>query len=55
MYKKLVGMIASIETREDFNKASGEIDRAFQSEKITWKDNETLYKLMQKISDLMNS
>lgn len=54
MYKKLVGLITDIKTSEDFNKISGEIDRAFQAEKITWKDNETLHKLLQKISDLMN-
>ena len=34
---------------DDFNKACGEIDRAFQAEKINWDDHELLYSLVSKI------
>lgn len=50
MFKKLVKMIAEINGTEDFDKACGEIDRAFQSEKITWADHEVLYTLMGKLN-----
>lgn len=54
MFKKLVALILEIETPDDLNHACGEINRAFQDEKISFKDNELLYKLIQKISNLMN-
>lgn len=54
MFKKLVAIITEIETQQDLNHACGEIDRAYQSDKITAKDNELLYKLIGKISELKN-
>lgn len=49
-YKALVEQIIAIETREDFNRACGAIDRAYQQgEKITYKDNEQLYRLISKV------
>lgn len=50
-YKALVEQIIAIETREDFDKACAAIDRAYQhGEKITFKDNEQLYRLISKVS-----
>ncbi len=49
-YKALVDQIIAIETRDDFNKACAAIDRAYQhGEKITFKDNEQLYRLISKV------
>lgn len=49
MFKKIVSAIAAIHTQEDFNAVCGIIDTAYQQEKITWKDHETLYSLIIKI------
>ena len=48
-FKQLVKAFTIIETEDDFNRACGEIDRAFQAEKINWDDHELLYKLVSKI------
>lgn len=47
MFKKLVKMIAEIETTVEFDEACGAIDRAFDREKISWDDHETLYTLLR--------
>lgn len=47
MFKKLAKMIAAIETVSEFDEACGSIDRAFDREKITWADHETLYSLLR--------
>lgn len=50
-YKALVEQIIAIETKDDFNKACAAIDRAYQQgEKITFDDNEQLYRLISKVS-----
>lgn len=51
MFKKLVEIIASIATLEDFNYACGRVDRAFQDEKISWSDHQLLYKLLSLLPD----
>lgn len=49
-YKALVEQIIAIETRDDMNKACAAIDRAYQhGEKISYKDNEQLYRLIGKV------
>lgn len=48
-YKQIVGCIAAITTREDFNKVCGMIDSSYQHEKISWKDHEILYAVVGKI------
>ena len=48
-FKQLVDTIASISSKEDFNRACGEIDDSFQHDKITWNDHELLYKLISKL------
>ena len=47
-FKKLVALIAGTEitTWDEFNEICGKISRAFETEKITYKDYETLYSLM---------
>jgi len=49
MFKKLVKRIAEIASWDDFNRVSGEVDTAFQQEKITWADHELLHTLLGKI------
>lgn len=46
MFKKLVKMIAEIETVSEFDEACGAIEQAFSRDKITWADHETLYSLL---------
>lgn len=54
MFKKLVALILEVETHDDLNHVCGEIDRAYQSDKISAKDNDLLYKMVSKISALNN-
>lgn len=46
MYKKLIQMLIEAKTRDDINKVCGAVDRAYQSDKITFKDNEQMYALI---------
>ena len=48
-YKQIVGCIAAITTKEDYNTVCGMIDFSFQKEKISWKDHEVLYAVMRHI------
>lgn len=45
MFKKLVKSIAAVKTEADRNGCFAQIDRAFDAEKISWDDHETLYNL----------
>ena len=45
-YKELVQAIISIANEQDFNEVCGKINRAFESEKISWKDHEQLFELV---------
>ena len=45
MFKKLVKAIAAIKTEDDRNSCFAQIDRAFDAEKISWDEHETLYGL----------
>lgn len=49
MYKKLVQMIIDANSEEDVNVTCSMIDRAFNDGKISWKDHEQLYALIEKI------
>ena len=46
-FKKLVQLIADIETTVEFDEACGAIDRAFDRCKITPADHEILYRLLR--------
>lgn len=48
-YKQLVEQLSEIKTKEDLWNLCGEIDRSYQHEKITYKDNETLYKIINNV------
>ena len=46
-FKKLVERIAQgVKTWDEFNEVGGQISRSFETEKITYKDYETLYDLL---------
>ena len=49
MYKKIVQMLIWAETSEEISEVCRTIDKAFENEKISWKDNEQLYDLVAKI------
>lgn len=50
MFKKLVAMIVNIENHEDFDKVCGMIEITFNHDKISRKDYELLYALLNKIT-----
>lgn len=50
MFKKLVKSIAAIKTEGDRNSCFAQIDRAFDAEKISWDDHETLYNLTSMVN-----
>ena len=49
MFKKLVTRVAEIETLEQYNAVCGEVDDAFNRERISWSDHELLYNLLAKV------
>ena len=50
-YKALVDQIIAAKSQDDVSKVSAAIDNAYQhGEKITWADNEQLYRLLARIS-----
>ena len=48
-FKKLVTAISKIRSAEDCNILRGQIDRAFDLEKINWADHERLYNIVDMI------
>lgn len=48
-FKQLVAQLSEIKTTQDLWDLCGEIDRSYQHEKITYKDNETLYKIINNV------
>lgn len=50
MFKKFVKRLAALETREQADSLWFEIDIAYQHEKITWDDHQTLFALIGKIA-----
>lgn len=51
-YKEIVAAVISAKTDEDVAVVGGMIDRAFETEKITWKDHEQLWALLSKVTAL---
>ena len=49
MFKKLVMAIAAIQNENDRDECFGQIDRAFEEERISFKDHELLYGLADKV------
>lgn len=50
MYKKIIAEIIKAETIDDLDKIEASIDRAFEAEKITYKDHEQLFDMIAKVS-----
>lgn len=48
-FKKLVALISEIKNEDDYWKVYGQIDIAFQKEKITWNDHECLFNILRLI------
>ncbi len=49
-YKEIVAALIDASTEKDISEVGGMIDRAFEAEKISWKDHEQLYALLSKIA-----
>lgn len=50
MFKKIVALIIAAESVADLDAICFEIDKAFNANKITWKEDELLYDLICKVS-----
>lgn len=50
MFRELVKSIAAIKTENDRDDCWAQIDRAFEEEKISWDDHETLYNLTSMVN-----
>ena len=48
-FKQLVSQLAEVRTKEDLWTLCGDIDQSYQHEKITYKDNETLYQIINHV------
>jgi hypothetical protein len=48
-FKQLIGQLAEVKTKEDLWALCGEVDMSYQHEKITYKDNETIYKIINNV------
>lgn len=48
MFKKLIARVLEVKTDTELNALCADIDRAYQSGKITAQDNELLYRLINK-------
>lgn len=51
MFKTLLQKIIEANSPEDVSRVCGEIDNAYQREKISYKDHEMLYNLIRKYVD----
>lgn len=48
-FKQLVTALSEIKTKEDLQHFCYEIDMSYQHDKITYTDNETLYKIINNV------
>ena len=49
-FKQLVEELSNVRTKEDLNRFCFQIDMSYQHGKITYKDNETLYRIVNNVS-----
>ena len=54
MFKKIMDNIMNANTADEVATAALEIDVAFQAGKLNWNDHQRLYKLVNKLCDLMS-
>lgn len=52
-YKEIIEALAGVQTQADIDHICGMIDRAYHGGKISYKDNEQLYRLVQRMNDLI--
>ena len=48
-FKQLVERLAEIRSEDDCNRFCGDVDRSYQAGKITYKDNETFYNIINHV------
>lgn len=48
-FKQLIIQLAEVQIKEDLYNLMGEVDMSYQHEKITYKDQETIYKIINNI------
>lgn len=49
-FKQLVVELSNVRTKEDLNRFCFQIDMSYQHDKITYQDNETLYRIVNNVS-----
>lgn len=49
-FKQLVVELSNVRTKEDLNPICFQIDMSYQHGKITYQDNETLYRIVNNVS-----
>ena len=49
-FKQLVEELSNVKTKEDLNRFCFQIDMSYQHGKITFQDNETLYRIVNNVS-----
>ena len=49
-FKQLVVELSNVKTKEDLNRFCFQIDMSYQHDKITFQDNETLYRIVNNVS-----
>lgn len=48
-FKQLISQLAEVRTKEDVWTLCGEVDQSYQHGKITYNDNETIYKIINHV------
>ena len=48
-FKQLITDLANIKTKEDLWTLCGAVDQSYQHEKITYKDSETIYRIINNV------
>lgn len=49
-FKQLVVELSNVRTKEDLNAFCADVDMSYQHDKITYQDNETLYRIVNHVS-----
>lgn len=49
LFKALMARVLEAKTEDEVNAVCADIDRAYQSEKIKWDENELLYRLVNRL------
>ena len=49
-FKQLVVELSNVRTKEDLSRFCSDVDMSYQHDKITYQDNETLYRIVNNVS-----